>query len=208
MKKLIIFALFVITFFIGYFIYLQIAFIHIIVKFDDLEPFERKMGVYFKGFKVGETTKIYPNHDYTNTYLKVKLYSSQARFPSNISINIKKKKTGGYLNIIFPNDPSIVKLKNNDVVKGCISKDISSILESENLEDIVQNTDTLLESANTLVQNFNVILLQVQNIISDNRANINLAVKNLTEATGNFNELSSSLLNTISLSLLLSLANA
>ena len=193
MKKLLILfliAVFVLTVFL---VYESIAYTSVLVKFDELEPFEKQMNVYFRGFKVGKTTKIYPNEDYTNTYLKLKLKAKKANFPKNIQVNIRKKKSGGYVDIEYPDEPSLTKLKNNDEIKGLITKDISSLLEDENLQDIIDDAGSLVENASVAVQNLNGIFVDVRTIISDNRSNINFIVKNLVDVSSNLNKMSNQL---------------
>ncbi len=193
MKKFLILILIVILTAISFLIYEKFAYTTIFVRFNDLEPFEKQMSVYFNGFKVGKTTKIYPNKDYTNTYLKLKLNSGKTNFPKNISVNIKKKKTGGYVDIEYPDEPSLIKLKDNDEIDGFITKDISSLLEDENLQDILDDTGTLVENASVAVQNLNGIFTEVRGIVSDNRSNINAIVKNLVSVSENLKIMSSEL---------------
>lgn len=193
MKKLLILLLILFIFCFGFFIYNIFSYLNVVVKFDDLEPFEKPMNVYFKGFKIGKTVKIYPNEDYTNTYLKLKLKRSKTRFPKNIVANIRKKRTGGYVDILFPDDPVLAKLKNNDEIKGNITNDISSLLESENIEDIVVEAESLVESANSAVQNLNNIFVEINKIIVDNRSNIDLIISNFAKTSKNFEDMSSKL---------------
>ena len=96
---------------LSFFLYNKFAYLNIVVKFDDLEPFERQMNVYYKGFKVGKTVKIYPDKEYTNTYLKLKIYPSDINLPNNITAKINKTKTKEYINIIYPESPSLKKNK-------------------------------------------------------------------------------------------------
>lgn len=177
--------------------YTQVTYMTVLVRFNELEPFEKQMNVYFKGFKIGKTTQIYPNKDYTNTFLKLRLNKKSSHFPSNVSVNILKKKTGGYVNVIFPNDPSLRQLRNNDEIEGIITKDINSLLDGkfsdEDIEDIVGNTETLLESATTAVTHLGDVFLEIKNIISDNRREINCAVKNIVQTTQNLNTISQNL---------------
>lgn len=198
MKKLLIFLVLIFCILLGYFLYDHFSYTNILVKFDKLEPFEKQMNVYFKGFKVGKTTKIYPNDDYSNTFLKVKLKTRQARFPSNIKVNIKKKKSGGYVDIIYPDEPNLARLKNNDEIQGLITRDISSLMESENIEDIVDDAGSLIENASIAVQTLNGIFVEIRSLISDNRNNINIAVKNLTDATYNLENMTKELNKTFS----------
>ena len=197
MKKLFIIISILLVSALGLFTYNIFSYFNVIVKFDDLEPFEKPMNVYFKGFKIGKTVKIYPNEDYTNTFLKLKLKRSKTRFPRNIVANIRKKRTGGYVDIIFPDDPAIAKLKSNDEIKGNITNDISALLESENIEDIVVETESLVESANSAVQNLNNIFVEVNKIIVDNRSNIDLIISNFAKTSKNFENMSSKLNSSI-----------
>lgn len=192
MKRLIIFTILILSL-LGYLIYDNLSYYSVIVKFDDLEPFEKPMNVYFKGFKIGKTVKIYPNEDYTNTYLKLKLNTPGTKFPSNISAKIRKKKTGGYVDILFPDEPSLKALKNNDEITGVITQDISSLLESENVQDIVEETESLVESATSAIQNLNGIFVELRKIITDNRPNIDLAISNLTKTTTSLEDMSKKL---------------
>ena len=198
MKKLILFISLILVSIFLYFVYEYFSYTNILVKFDELEPFEKQMNVYFKGFKVGKTTKIYPNDDYTNTFLKVKLKAKQSHFPSNIKVNIKKKKSGGYVDILYPDEPTLARLKNNDIIQGLITRDISSLMESENIEDIVDDAGSLIENASIAVQTLNGIFVEIRSLISDNRNNINIAVKNLTDATYNLENMTKELNKTFS----------
>ncbi len=198
MKKLILFISVILVSIFLYFVYEYFSYTNILVKFDELEPFEKQMNVYFKGFKVGKTTKIYPNDDYTNTFLKVKLKAKQSHFPSNIKVNIKKKKSGGYVDILYPDEPTLARLKNNDIIQGLITRDISSLMESENIEDIVDDAGSLIENASIAVQTLNGIFVEIRSLISDNRNNINIAVKNLTDATYNLENMTKELNKTFS----------
>lgn len=197
MKKIIIILSILLLSGFCYWAYTQFTYMTVIVRFNELEPFEKQMNVYFKGFKVGKTTQIYPNKEYTNTFLKLRLNKKSSHFPSNVRVNILKKKTGGYVNIVFPNDPALKLLKNNDEIEGIISKDINSLLDGkftdEDIEDIVDNADTLIESATAAVTNLGDIFSQIKDIIADNREEINFAVKNIAQTTQNLNNISHNL---------------
>lgn len=202
MKSIHIIIIVLISLLMSVLIYNRLTYIDIVVKFDDLEPFDRQMPVYYKGFKIGKTTKIYPSKDYINTYLKLRLKSSKiTNFPSNISVNIKKKKSGGYVNIIFPSSPSLTKLKNDDVIKGAITKDINSILEDtvtgDDIETLVEDTTNLMESANIAVQNLNGIFLDIREILQESKSDIKTATSSLARTTQNLESMSKSLDKTV-----------
>lgn len=197
MKRFLIFIIILILILLGYLVYDSLSYMNVTVKFDKLEPFEKQMNVYFKGFKVGKTTEIYANKDYTGTYLKLKLLSRRAKFPSNISVKIRKKKIGGYVDIIYPDVPALKHLKNNDEIKGYIAKDISSLMESENIENIVVEAENLVESANTAIKSLNGIFVEVQKIIIDNRSSIDLTIRSLANTASNLENVSDNLNNAL-----------
>ena len=91
MKKLIVIIVLITFGILFWFLYQKLAFLNILVKFDDLEPFEKQMNVYYKGFKIGKSTKIYPDKDYTNTFLKLKIHPNNINLPENITAKIQKK---------------------------------------------------------------------------------------------------------------------
>ena len=124
--------------------------------------------------------------------------AKQSHFPSNIKVNIKKKKSGGYVDILYPDEPTLARLKNNDIIQGLITRDISSLMESENIEDIVDDAGSLIENASIAVQTLNGIFVEIRSLISDNRNNINIAVKNLTDATYNLENMTKELNKTFS----------
>ena len=193
MKKIIVIIVLITFGILFWFLYQKLAFLNILVKFDDLEPFEKQMNVYYKGFKIGKSTKIYPDKDYTNTFLKLKIHPNNINLPENITAKIQKKGTGGYINIIYPDSPSLKKIKNDDVIPGRLTKDITTILSEEGAEEILSNASGLISNANTAVQSLNGIFIEVHGILQDIRPDIKLAVSNLTKTTTNLKEMSSNM---------------
>ena len=189
MKK----ANFIIIFFIFILIlillYNRLAYMNIIVKFDELEPFDKQMNVYYKGFKIGKTTKIYPDKEYQNTYLKIRLNKGKINLPENSKVRIKKSKSGGYVNIIYPDAPSLKKLRNNDILNGTITKDINSILEGkftdQDIDMIVDDAASLIDNANGTLQKLSGIFDEVLSILQDVHPDIKIATSNLAQTSVN-----------------------
>lgn len=193
MKKLIIILCLISIGIIGYFFYNMINYLYVIADFDELEPFQKNMKVYFKGFKIGQTTKIYPNENYTKTFLKLKLHKRSTNFPENIKANIKMNKTGGYVDIVYPDEPVIKRLKNNSSIQGTITKDINSILEDkfngDDIDLIFDDVTVIMNNVNSAIGNLNKIFMQVSRIIEDIEPDIKLSCKNLSQTTTSLNEL-------------------
>ncbi len=193
MRKLVIIIILTAAIISGYYMYQKLAYLNILVKFDELEPFEKQMNVYYKGFKIGKTTKIYPDKDYKNTYLRLKIHPHNIKLPENITAKIQKKQKGGYVNIIYPDSPSLTNIKNNVVIPGKISKDISALLESEGIEEIVNNVSGLLDNANNAVVSLNGVFTEVHGILVEIRPDIKKSVSNLAKTTSHLEKVSADL---------------
>lgn len=189
MKKAYIIILILVFTLMLFLLYNKLSYMDVLVRFDELEPFERQMPVYFKGFKIGKTTKIFPDDDFQNTYLKLRLKKSKMKFPSNIMVNIKMKKNGGFVNILYPDEPTIKILNENDVIRGVITKDIKDLLESklsgEDVEGLIDGASNVIDSANVALQNLSDIFIEVRELISDSRVDIRNTTKNLSKTTDN-----------------------
>lgn len=171
------------------FLYRHFSYVNVIVKFDKLEPFDKQMNVYFKGFKMGRTVNIYPDKNFQNTYLRLRLNRGKISLPSNSTVQIRKVKSGSYVDIIYPDNPSLRTLKNNDVIKGNITKDINALLEGqfedEAVNDLVYDTTNLLQNANTTLMSLNSIFVQFNEIIKEIHPDIIVAASSLANASQN-----------------------
>ncbi len=192
MNKIYLIALTIVIGVISLLLYNKLAFLNLVVKFDDLEPFDKQMNVYYKGFKIGKTTKIYPDEDYKNTYLKLKIHPHDIKLPNNITARIKKSTLNNYISIEYPDSPSLSNIKNYDEIKGKVSKDITSAL-NDNVDTIVDDATTLLESANSTIQNLGDVFTQVNEILTDIRGDIKLASSSLAKTTANLENMSKKL---------------
>lgn len=197
MKNFIIFLAFILIISTSYCIYDRMTHLNIIVKFDDLEPFERQMNVYLKGFRIGKTTKVYPDKTFQNTFVILKVNSKITNLPKNISAKVIKGKIGGYVNILFPESPTIERIKNNDEIIGKRTKDFDSFINEryvdEELENIMDNATNVIENANIAIKNLSNIFNEINIILQENHPQINKAVNNLTDTTTSLKEMTNKL---------------
>ncbi len=197
MKKLYIIILILVCIVTLYFFYNKVAFLNVIVSFDELEPFDKKLPVYYKGYKIGKSGKIFPDKDYIKTYVKLKITPANIKLPSNVTARIEKSDTKNFINIIYPNDVSLKKLSEGDVITGTISKDLNDILSSQlasgGVDNLISDARTLLGTANTTVSTLNEIFLQINEIVADSKKDIKFATNNLAKTTKNIEEMSSNL---------------
>ena len=181
----------------GYFVYNKLAFLNVVVSFDELEPFEKQLPVYYKGFKVVKSVKVYPDKHYKNTFVKLKLYPADVELPNNISARIQKSKRTDYFNLIAPDEASVILLKDGDTIKGELSKDINKILSEQlsdgSIDNIIDDASTLMESANVTVQNLGDVFAQISSILTEIRGDIILASSNIAKTTTNLENMSDNL---------------
>ncbi len=182
---------------IGYLLYDKYTHVSVIVKFDELEPLEKQMNVYYKGFKVGRTVKIYPDRNYQNTFIEMRLFPYNINLPANITAKIKRTKTAAYINILVPEEPSVKRISNRQIIKGTSTRDLNSLINDSFGDDgfdvIIDDATNLMETANVTVKNLGDIFLQVNEIITEIRGDINLAADNLAKTTTNLEKMSASL---------------
>ena len=197
MKKLYIIILIIVLGITLYFFYNKVAFLNIIVSFDELEPFDKKLPVYYKGFKIGTSGKIFPDKEYTKTYVKLKITPSNIKLPSNVTARIEKTKKTDFVNILYPDEVSLKRLGEGDVIKGKISKDLNDILASQletgGIDRLISDATILMESANITVQNLGDIFTEVNEIIKDSKKDIKLATGNLAKTTSRLEKMAANL---------------
>lgn len=192
----IIFLVFILSL-IGFLIYNKFDHLNLIVKFSELEPFEKQLPVYYRGFKVGNSTRIYPDKHYKYTYVKLQVYPANVELPKNIRARVQQINKKDFINLIAPEDASVILLKNGDMIDGEISKDINKLLSdklsSGGLDDIFNESTTLMESANVTVKNLGELFAQINSILTDVRGDIILASSNLAKTTTNLENISANL---------------
>ncbi|MCD7780412.1 MAG: hypothetical protein LUH05_07055, partial [Candidatus Gastranaerophilales bacterium] len=142
-----------------------------------------------------------PDKDYKNTYLKLKLSPHDINLPANITAKIKKNALTGYVDIEYPDSPSLKKIKNYDVIRGRAAKDINSALSEklgdEEIDKIVDDASSLVSSANVTVQNLGEVFSEVNGILKDMRGDILTASSNLAKTTANLENISANLNNSL-----------
>ena len=146
----------------GYFVYNKLAFLNVVVSFDELEPFEKQLPVYYKGFKVGKSVKVYPDKHYKNTFVKLKLYPADVELPNNISARIQKSKRTDYFNLIAPDEASVILLKDGDTIKGELNATIEGInMEVNKLSVYLVIPKAIRDLALPFVDKYFLAILQV-----------------------------------------------
>ena len=166
---------------------------YVTAEFTNLRPFHSYAPIYYNGFKIGRVIKVKPNKNYTSTIVTMELHPREIKLPINISANLKKEKNRwgrkfDYIDIIYPDTPSIYYLKDGDRISGKTTVDIESFFANQDPETLEQIKSDMAESA----KNLNVTLQTIGDLFSTLNdmaigvsPNMVKASKDFSKTTGN-----------------------
>ena len=185
--------------FIGLIIFLIHSFdnVYVTAVFDELEPFPNNLNVYYKGFRLGRTTRVYPSKDFTTTRVDMVLNARNLSLPANVSAKVKTKNKRDYVEIIYPDAPMLATLKNRSVIEGKKGVNIASYIsdqaESGGLDEIKDSLNSTVESAGETMDALTDLLKLAADILNDIRPSIKTAGENIAFTTKNLAEVSAEL---------------
>ena len=161
----------------------------ITVDFDKLEPFEHSMPVYYKGFRLGHSTKVYPGKDFHTTRVDLKLRLQDLVLPENITAMVKRHNRREYIELIYPEMPSIHGLKDYSIIKGTKGANFESFMqdnaEDGSLDEVKENLNKVLISACDTFESITLLATFATEILKDVRPSIVQSAKNLDMTTKN-----------------------
>ena len=166
----------------------------ITIHFEDLEPLKQHLPVYYNGFKLGHSTKVYPDKDFRSTLVDIRIILKDLELPANTSAILRRKDKKDYIELEYPDSPYIERLRHKDVIKGHLGVGFEQFLQNqaENgaFDEIKENVNQTIISAgqtfDALTGMINVmtdILKDVQPLIQDSVNNVNIASKNLADSS-------------------------
>ena len=171
--------------------------VHVTAVFDELEPFPNNINVYYKGFKLGRSLRVYPSKDFKSTRVDMLLNARNLNLPANVVAKVKSKNKHDYIEIIYPDEPMLATLKNRSVIQGKkginISSYISDSADSGDLEEIKENLNTTIQAAGETMEALTGMLKIGTDILTDLRPSIKSAGENLAATTQNLAEVSAEL---------------
>ena len=173
---------------------------YIKAEFNKMDPIPSKMGVYYKGYKLGSTSRLRISKDYKKTYLYITLNQRGLHLPKNIRVKIKKyDNETKYVDIIYPKRPMIRYIRTGDTIKGdtgFIFSEISDINQAH-IDDLSEKGGDLLSSAKKTTDSLTEMFDLVTDILGENRENIlnsttslKNGMKNLEQTTQNMKAMS------------------
>ena len=174
---------------------------YITVQFEEARPIRHRMSVYYKGFRIGRTIRMRPSKDYRTTLLTVALNPQDLNLPINVTARLNREKKRwrehDFIEIIYPDSPSLYYLKDGDVIKGNTVVDLDSFIaataDSGYLDKLKDNLNDTVKSANETLETLNGLFIVLKDTIEEARPNIIAASQNLSNTTRNLYNVSNSL---------------
>ena len=161
---------------------------YIKAEFKKMDPMPARMGVYYKGYKLGTTTKLKISKDFKTTYLYITLNQTGLQLPKNITVQIKNyDEDTKYVDIIYPDAPMIKYIKTGDVINGESTFNFSGIsnLNQAHLDNLSEKGEGLLSSATKTTDSLTELFDLVTDILSENRENIFNSTTSLKNSMAN-----------------------
>ena len=167
---------------------------YVTAEFNNLRPFHSYAPIYYNGYKIGRVVKVKPNKEYTSTIVTMELHPRDMKLPINISANLKKErnrwgKKFDYIDIIYPEKPSIYYLKDGDKISGKTTVDIESFFANQDPETLEQIKADMAESAknlNVTLQTIGDLFATLNDMAIGVSPNMVKASKDFSQTTGNF----------------------
>mgnify|MGYP000255329925 FL=1 len=173
---------------------------YIKAEFNKMDPIPSKMGVYYKGYKLGSTSRLRISKDFKKTYLYITLNQRGLHLPKNIRVKIKKyDNETKYVDIIYPKRPMIKYIRTGDTIKGDTGFIFSGIsdINQAHIDDLSEKGGDLLSSAKKTTDSLTEMFDLVTDILGENRENIlnsttslKNGMKNLEQTTQNMKAMS------------------
>lgn len=153
-----------------------------------MDPMPTRMPVYYKGYKIGTSTKVRISKDFKTTYLYITLNQRGLHLPKNISVEIKDYNEDiKYVDIIYPPSPMIKFITTGDIIKGKSTLSLNGISDTNqaHLDHLAEKGETLLASATETMDTLTELISLITEILDENRANILSSTNNLNKSMTN-----------------------
>ncbi len=181
---------------VGYILYTMYN-MRVTAVFEELEPFPKNINVYYRGFKFGRTIRVYPSEDFKSTYVDMILNVKGINLPDNITAKVKVKNKKDYIEIIYPDEPSITYLKNHSVIEGKTCKNLSSYIDSQaedgSLDELRDNLNTTVQAAGGTFNALTDLIGTANDILKDLKPSLIKSGDNLAAASQSLAEVSEEL---------------
>lgn len=167
----------------------------LVAKFDKLPIVPEKMDVYYKGINVGNVIKkvLDKKRGKVLLYLKIK---EDLNLPSNTYAEIeyprgsKDKEVKPYIELAYGDKATNQKLDPGVEIEGRLDKNIDFYIEkfadNNTVENVVGNFSTTMNNANKTSEDFAKAAKTINEILSENKDDINIIISGMAKAVKNF----------------------
>ena len=167
---------------------------YLTVEFNDARPVRNKIPVYYKGYRIGKVEKIKPNDNFQSTLVTIVLYPKNLKLPENTTALLTKEKRErkeiDFINLIYPEKPSSISLKNGDRINGFMTVDIENYFSSKaltgELDALTNNANSLMESLKLTSDALTEFLNVLTDTVDENRPSIKIMTNNLAQMSNSF----------------------
>lgn len=170
---------------------------YIKAEFQRTDPMPPKMGVYYKGYKLGTTRKLKIAPDFSRTYLYITLNQRGLHLPKNISVEVKNyDEDTKYVDIIYPAAPMLRYIKTGDIIHGesvLLNSDGISDTNQAHLDNLSEKGENLLISAAKTTQALTDLFTLIFEILNENRENLYSSTSSLKNGMNNLEQSSADL---------------
>ncbi|MBO5447520.1 hypothetical protein J6A34_08445 [bacterium] len=178
---------------------------YIKAEFNDMDPLPDKMGVYYKGYKLGSTSKIKISKDFKTTYLFITLNQRGLELPKNITVSIKQydkdEEDSKYVDINYPSAPMLSYIKTGDTIKGLtqngINPDGISETNQQHLDNLSAKGESFLASAKETSDSLTSLFDMIYSILDENKENIQESTTSFKNSMKNLENLTTKINNGI-----------
>lgn len=182
-------------------LYQRLTYTFITAEFDDLRPIKGKINVFYKGYKIGKVLYIKPGVDYTTTYMKIALFHNKnLKLPKNVTVKLQREKDKwrkiDYIDIIYPDEPTVAYLSNGDMVFGKSTVDIETFLssqEADSLDNMKENLENTVVELQDTIGALKDLFTTLNEIANENRKSLKETTDNLETTTRNIEDLTKKL---------------
>lgn len=179
---------------------------YIKAEFKDMDPMPDRMGVYYKGYKLGTTSKVKISKDFKTTYLFITLNQRGLELPKNITASIKQydkdDESTKYVDINYPPAPMLKYIKTGDTIEGKppsgINLDGISETNQQHLDNLSEKGESFLSSAKETTESLTSLFDMIYSILDENRGNIFDSTTSLKNSMKNLENLTYKINNEIS----------
>ena len=165
--------------------------------FEDMEPFPHNLNVYYKGFKLGRSIRVHPSKDFMTTQVDMVLKAKDLSLPDNITAKVKSKNKKDYIELEYPDAPSITYLKNHSFIQGKKGLDIAGYIDKQaeggGLDEIKDNLNKTVESASGTLDAMTEFINTGNDILKDLRPSLKETGENLANMSKNLADVTSEL---------------